>query len=54
MSPRSSAEEQNSTPRRAGMDCRHPVRKDAPETSMSNLDFSMLCWNDRTERFCLN
>jgi hypothetical protein len=49
MSLRSPTEHENKDHRHAGMDGRHPVRKDASGDILVNLDSSPPCWNDATE-----
>jgi hypothetical protein len=43
---RSLTKHENANHRRAGMDGRHPGRKDASEDIHVNLDSSAPCWND--------
>jgi hypothetical protein len=40
--------------RPAGMDCRHPSRKDAFRHIHVSLGSSTPCWNDEIEGVCLN
>src|SRR5262245_23121778 len=48
------AEDGNTDHRHAGMDCRHPSSQDAAGDIHVGLGSSTPCWNDATERFCLN